>query len=112
MTKIAIAGKGGTGKTTLAGTIARLIARKGHEVWAIDADSNPNLAITLGLTEAETSELLPIPRTILEESKDEEGKRKLELKMPAREVCEQFGVTAPDNVKLLMMGQVDHAGAG
>ena len=112
MTKIAIAGKGGTGKTTLAGTIARLIAREGHEVWAIDADSNPNLAVTLGLTEIETAELLPIPRTILEESKDEEGKRKLELRMPARTVCEEFGAMAPDDVRLLVMGRVDHAGAG
>ena len=95
MTKIAIAGKGGTGKTTLAGTIARLIARE-----AIDADSNPNLAVTLGLTETETAELLPIPRTILEESKS------------ARAVCEELGARAPDDVRLLVMGRVDHAGAG
>ena len=81
-------------------------------MWAIDADSNPNLAVTLGLTETETAELLPIPRTILEESKDEEGKRKLELRMPARAVCEEFGAMAPDDVRLLVMGRVDHAGAG
>ena len=112
MHKIAIAGKGGTGKTTLAGTLARLLARGGREVWAIDADSNPNLAVTLGVSESDTAKLLPIPRTILEESKDEEGKRKLELKMPAREVRDQFGITAPDDVALLVMGRVDHAGAG
>lgn len=112
MHKIAIAGKGGSGKTTVAGTIARLIARTGREVWAIDADSNPNLAVTLGLSDSEASKLLPIPRTILEESTDDEGRRKLELRMPAREVRNQFGVTAPDDVSLLVMGQVDHAGAG
>jgi CO dehydrogenase maturation factor len=112
MHKIAIAGKGGTGKTTLAGTLARLMARGGREVWAIDADSNPNLAVTLGLSESQASKLLPIPRAILEESTDDEGKRKLELKMPAREVRNQFGVTAPDDVALLVMGRVDHAGAG
>lgn len=112
MSKIAIAGKGGTGKTTLAGTLARLLARSGREVWAIDADSNPNLAVTLGLSESETAKLLPIPRTILKESQDEEGKRKLELGMPAREVRKQFGVNAPDDVALLVMGKVDHAGAG
>ena len=112
MTKIAIAGKGGTGKTTLAGTLARLIARDGHEVWAIDADSNPNLAVTLGLSETETAEVLPIPRSILEESKDAEGKRKLELRVPPREVCDEFGARGPDDVRLLVMGRVDHAGAG
>lgn len=112
MTKIAIAGKGGTGKTTLAGTLARLIARDDHEVWAIDADSNPNLAVTLGLSESETAKVLPIPRSILSESKDEEGKRKLELGMSARDVSLEFGTTGPDDVRLLVMGRVDHAGAG
>jgi CO dehydrogenase maturation factor len=110
--KIAIAGKGGTGKTTVAATIARLVARTGREVWAIDADSSPNLAVALGLAEAEREKLLPLPRTILEESTDAEGKRKLELKIPARQVAETFGVQAPDRVRLLLMGQVDHAGAG
>lgn len=106
--KIAIAGKGGTGKTTLAGTLARLAARN-REVWAIDADSNPNLAVTLGLPD---KDILPLPRTILEESKDEEGKRKLELRMPAREVAAKFGVKGPDDLTLLVMGKVDHAGSG
>lgn len=110
--KIAIAGKGGTGKTTVAGTLARLAARRGKEVWAIDADSNPNLAVTLGLDPSKLSELLPLPRTLLEESQDEDGKRKLELKRPAREVAEQFGAVGPDGVRLLLMGRVDHAGAG
>ena len=111
-TKIAIAGKGGTGKTTVAGTLARLMAQTGREVWAIDADSNPNLAVALGIGANEREKLLPIPRTILEESKDEDGKRKLELKFPARDVVAQFGVEAPDHVRLMLMGKVDHAGAG
>ena len=111
-TKIAIAGKGGTGKTTVAGTLARLIARRGREVWAIDADSNPNLAVTLGLDESILAELLPLPRTLLEETQDEEGKKKLELKLPPRQVAQQFGALGPDGVRLLLMGRVDHAGAG
>ena len=111
-TKIAVAGKGGTGKTTIAATIARLVARKGREVWAIDADSNPNLAVALGLAETERDKLLPLPRNLLEESKDDEGKRKLELKIPPRQVAGTFGVEAPDRVRLLLMGRVDHAGAG
>ncbi len=110
--KVAIAGKGGTGKTTMAGTLARLFAQRGHEVWAIDADSNPNLASTLGLSEDAQAALRPMPRTILEETTDAEGKRKLDLRIPARDIVVQYGTESPDRVRLLLMGQVDHAGSG
>lgn len=112
MATIAIAGKGGSGKTTIAGTMARVLARRGHEVWAIDADSTPNLAITLGLSRDEAAGLTPMPRSILDESKDAEGKRVLTLGMTPAAVVAQFGRSTPDQVKLLLMGRVDHAGAG
>src|SRR5260370_741647 len=47
--RIAIAGKGGAGKTTLSATLARLCGRAGYPVIAIDADPNPNLATALGV---------------------------------------------------------------
>jgi CO dehydrogenase maturation factor len=50
--KLAIAGKGGSGKTSISGTLCRLLARDGHRVLAIDGDSNPNLALTLGIDPA------------------------------------------------------------
>ena len=110
--RIAIAGKGGTGKTTIAGTLARLMARRGRQVWAIDADSNPNLAVTLGVPRDAHAELAPVPRSILQpDPSDAEGKRRI-LGMPAAEVVERFGHRAADNVTLLLMGRVDHAGAG
>ncbi len=112
MSTIAVAGKGGSGKTTIAGTLARVLARSGREVWAIDADSTPNLAITLGLTRDQSAALTALPRSILDESKDAEGKRVLSLGQLPQSVVDQFGVSTPDDVKLLLMGRVDHAGAG
>lgn len=110
--RVAIAGKGGTGKTTIAGTLARLIARRGRQVWAIDADSNPNLAVTLGVPREAHERLTPVPRSILrDDPTDETGKRKI-LAVSAAEVADRYGYPGPDAVRLLMMGRVDHAGAG
>jgi CO dehydrogenase maturation factor len=48
---IAVAGKGGTGKTTVAANLVRyLVERPGVSVLAIDADPNSNLAEAMGLT--------------------------------------------------------------
>ena len=46
--KLGVVGKGGVGKTTLSSLIAREYAEQGRKVLAIDTDSNPNLAISLG----------------------------------------------------------------
>ncbi|MEW8512905.1 MAG: AAA family ATPase, partial [Candidatus Thiodiazotropha sp.] len=47
--KIAVAGKGGVGKTTLASLLARAYALEGRAVVAIDADPDANLASAIGL---------------------------------------------------------------
>lgn len=112
MPTIAVAGKGGSGKTTIAGTLARLIARQGREVWAIDADSTPNLAVTLGLSRDAAAAIAPMPRSILDTTHDADGKRVLTLNTPPETVMERFGANTPDAVRLLVMGRVDHAGAG
>lgn len=110
--KIAIAGKGGAGKTTIAGTLARILARRGGDVWAIDADSAPNLGLTLGLPADELRGVAPLPRTLLEEHTDEHGKKGMRLSMPPAEVARVHAISTPDGAKLFLMGRVDHAGAG
>ncbi len=110
--KIAIAGKGGSGKTTIAGILTRLLSQRGHNVWAIDADSNPNLGVTIGLPLKQVQEMKPISSKILKEITDENGERAMKLDMPAREVVTTFGVPVSDRLTLLSMGSVDHAGVG
>ncbi len=107
--KIAITGKGGVGKTTLAGTLARLLARDGMDVLAIDADPDMNLASALGINAP------PAPLTEYEDFIDERaggpaGMFKLNPKVD--DVVERFGVVGPDGVKMLVMGTVDRGGSG
>jgi len=109
---IAIAGKGGSGKTTIAGILARSLGRKYGRIIAIDGDSNPNLALTLGLPRAELTRLQTLPRDVLEQTPEEGDKTRVRLKVPAGEVIERFGTAGPDGVKLLVLGRVEHAGAG
>lgn len=110
--KIAIAGKGGSGKTTIAGILSRLLAERHHQVWAIDADSNPNLGVTIGVPLQQVQEMKPISSKILKEITDDKGERALKLDMPAGQVVSEFGFPVRENLKLLSMGSVDHAGAG
>ncbi|MDT0462236.1 ATP-binding protein [Streptomyces gibsoniae] len=51
--RVAFAGKGGSGKTTLSALFARHLARSGAPVVAIDGDINQHLAYALGLDEDE-----------------------------------------------------------
>src|SRR5205807_7960374 len=55
--RVAFVGKGGSGKTTLAALFARLAARDGAPVMAIDADINQHLGAALGLTETDAAAL-------------------------------------------------------
>ncbi|MBA3762069.1 MAG: AAA family ATPase [Chthoniobacterales bacterium] len=110
--KIAIAGKGGSGKTTIAGIITRLLAERGQNVWAIDADSNPNFGVTLGLGTDAMKQSKAMPSSILKEVKGADGKATMQLAMPARKVAEDFGTRVSDRVTLLGMHTIEHAGAG
>lgn len=110
--KLAVTGKGGAGKTTIAGTLARALARDHQRVLALDADSNPNLAASLGISRDRIAEITALPADITEWREDDSGKAYVHLRRPLLEVIEDYGVAAPDGARLLVMGQVEHAGAG
>ena len=105
--KLAVAGKGGSGKTSISGTLARLLARSGHRVLAIDGDSNPNLALTLGVPAGRINDVPVLPRDVV--VRGPEGAR---LTATLEQVCESHSLDAPDGVTLLVMAHPQHAGAG
>jgi CO dehydrogenase maturation factor len=105
--KLAIAGKGGSGKTSVAGTMARLLGRSGRSVLAIDGDSNPNLALTLGVPIERMNDLPTLTRDLLERRPGEDR-----LTRTLEEICESHSLAAPDNVTLLVMAHPQHAGTG
>jgi len=110
--KIAIGGKGGSGKTTIAGTLARVFAAGGQRVVALDDDSNPNLALTVGVPSGRAEALPALPRDMLEERTDADGHTSLVLKIPTDDFIDRYGVPAAHNLTLLVMGQPSHGGSG
>ena len=103
--RVAIAGKGGAGKTTISATLARLLAGSGASVLAIDADSNPNLAAALGMGRG--VEVVSLPAQLVSRRLD--GPR---LRVPVDAVVGRYAAIAPDGVRLLLMGMPTHAGEG
>ncbi len=108
--KIAISGKGGSGKTTISATLTRLLAKRGVPVLAIDGDPNPNLAQALGLFDH--VDAAAIPRSLVERREDQNGATRMVLTKSVPEIVAQYGLRAPDGVTLLVGTRVDHAGAG
>lgn len=111
--RIGVAGKGGAGKTTTVGTLARLYARSGKNVNALDDDPNPNLAVALGLPPDEIEQLCRVPREdILTERVQPDGTASLHLSRPFDEIVRNYGVVGPDGVNVLMMTGLLGAGRG
>lgn len=105
--RIAIAGKGGAGKTTIAATAARLVARTGRSVVAIDADTNPNLAAALGFDAAVVQRVPVLATTIVSRRFDGAA-----LNCSLDDVLCAHAVTGPDGIRLVRMGMPDHAQEG
>jgi CO dehydrogenase maturation factor len=116
MPKIAVAGKGGVGKTTFSGVLARVLAAAGNKVYAIDADPNPTLGQVLGFPEDLLAKVVPIVEMadLIEErtgARPGESGAYFRLNPRVDDIPAKFSV-AYDGVNLLEMGTVKGAGAG
>ncbi len=114
--KIAISGKGGVGKTTLAALLAQAYADKGRNVLAVDADPSPCLAGALGFPAEERARLHPISEMdelIYERTGAKPGTTGGFFTINPRvdDIPERFSVQFRD-VRLLEMGSVDTGGSG
>ncbi len=117
--KIAIAGKGGVGKTTIAGTFARLLGRDGMRIVAVDADPACTLWSAIGIPRNVAETLVPLTenKELVEErlqlkeiGPTSTGVFKLNPKVD--DLVDKFAVPGPDNVFLLVAGTVDTGGSG
>jgi len=102
--RVAFVGKGGAGKSAIAGTFCRALARNGEPVLAIDSDPLPGLAFSLGLKVDDVA----IPDEAIEEKPEgEEGPRfRLVAGIDALQAVDRFAAIAPDGVRFLQFGKV------
>ncbi len=114
--KLAISGKGGVGKTTLASLLARIYAAEGNSVLAIDANPDANLAPALGIPAQQVAEITPIAELedlIEERTGAKPGSVGAYFKLNPRvdDIPDRFSATR-DNIKLLVLGTVKKGGGG
>ena len=114
--KIAISGKGGVGKTTLSSLLAMAYAEAGHQVIAIDANPDANLAMALGIPAEEAQRIRPIAELedlIYERTGAKRGGvgTFFRLNPEVSDIPERFSATR-DGIRLLVMGTVKGGGTG
>jgi CO dehydrogenase maturation factor len=109
--KIAVAGKGGVGKTSISAGLVRLFAAEGP-VWAIDADPDACLAGALGVPEEEAAAFKPFSemRSVIRERMGGEGGYMI-LNPQVDDLLEKYALVR-GNIRLLRMGTLKKGGAG
>ncbi len=114
--KLAISGKGGAGKSTLAAAMILLMARRGQKVLAVDADPDANLATALGIPAAEQDKIVPVARqaALIEErtgAKVKQYGQIFKLNPEVSDIADRFAFLH-QGAALLVLGAVDRGGSG
>lgn len=103
--RVGVSGKGGMGKTTIAAVLSRTLASRGHRVVAVDCDSDPNLAASLGMGQEAAAGLRPF----LDQSSTH---RQLAQGLTSTQLLERHGLAGPDGTILMLGARAEKAGSG
>ncbi|MCD6417126.1 MAG: AAA family ATPase [Planctomycetes bacterium] len=111
--KLAITGKGGVGKTTIAVFLAKYLAQQGESVVLVDADPDANAALTLGLGPDDYPEPISEMKELIAQRTGAAGTGGEFFTINPRvdDIPERFAVSA-GRVKLLRMGRLARGGSG
>lgn len=112
--KIAVTGKGGSGKTTVASGLALLYSKKNKSVIAVDCDPDLNLGVSLDFPDPE--KIVPISqmKKLIAERTESDPDRPsgyFKLNPKVDDIPERFSAQK-DNIRLLVMGKVKKAAGG
>lgn len=102
--RIAVAGKGGAGKSLVAGTLARLLAREGRRVLVLDSDTAPGVSFSLGADPPDDPPLRIAVR------RDDGGRWRFAAGFGPVRAVQRCSVAAPEGVRLLSLGKTGPAG--
>lgn len=114
--KIAISGKGGVGKSTLAAALALLLTQDGSRVLALDADPDANLGSALGMTAEQQQAIIPIAKraALIEERTGARVKQygqMFKLNPDVADIADTCGYTI-NGVSLIVLGAIESGGSG
>ena len=109
--KIAVSGKGGVGKTTVSAALVNYFALRGDSVYAVDADPDASLGITLGIDPQIIAEQVPlIEMKKVIEKKNAGGGALVDLNPDTKDVLDEYSIIK-GNVSFLRMGGVKQGGS-
>ncbi|MHA1733624.1 MAG: nucleotide-binding protein [Promethearchaeota archaeon] len=115
--KIAVAGKGGVGKTFIAGTLSHIFAEDGYKVLAVDNDPSMNLSFALGIPEDVRDKLVPISK-MLDLVEERTGVKPgasdgvYSLTPRVSDIPDKYKVEGPNGVQLLVLGTIEEPSTG
>lgn len=114
--KLAITGKGGTGKTTIAGMLAHYFNNDGYQVLAVDADTDANLASAIGIPYEQAMSIVPISaqRELIKEKTGANPRQfgqLFKMNPTVSDIPDKFCIDFRE-IRLLVMGGVRKGGSG